>query len=57
MIKVGDNVRYVGPDIVTYKQGKIYKVTAYDEELDMYGVMSELDEDYYVDKECLEEVK
>lgn len=57
MIKVGDTVRYVGPDMVTYRKGKTYKVTAYDKELDMFGVMSELDEDYYVDTDCLEEVK
>lgn len=57
MIKVGDTVKYVGPDMVTYKKGKTYKVTAYDAELDMFGVMSELDKDYYVDTECLEEVK
>ena len=57
MIKVGDEVRYVGEDLVTYRKGKTYKVTAYDKELDMYGVMSELGEDYYVDPDCLEEVK
>lgn len=56
-IKVGDKVKYVGPDLVAYKKGKIYEVTAYDEQWDEYGVMSELDEDYYVPKEYLEEVK
>lgn len=56
-IKVGDKVKYIGPDLVAYTKGKTYKVTAYDKELDAYGVMSNLDEDYYVAKEYLEEVK
>lgn len=56
-IKVGDKVRYIGPDLVAYHKGKIYEVTAYDEEIDEYGVMSELGEDYCVAKEDLEEVK
>ena len=57
MIKVGDKVKYIGDDLVTYRKGKTYEVTAYDKELDMYGVMSELGEDYYLDPEVLEEVK
>ncbi len=57
MIKVGGKVKYIGPDSIAYEKGKVYKVTDYDKELDMYGVMSELDEDYYLDKEFLEEVK
>ena len=56
-IKVGDKVKYIGPDLVAYTKGQIYKVTAYDKELDAYGVMSNLDDDYYVAKEYLEEVK
>ena len=56
-IKVGDKVRYVGPDLVAYNTGKIYTVTAYDKELDMFGVMSELGEDYYLEPELIEEVK
>ncbi len=56
MIKPGCMVRYIGEDLVTYRTGKCYLVVAYDEELDMYGVMSELDEAYYVDGECLEEL-
>ena len=58
MIKVGDTIKYIGPDLVAYNKGKTYKVTAgYDKELKAYGVMSELGEDYYVAKEYLEEVK
>ena len=56
MIKVGDKVRYVGPDTVAYGKGTVYTVTAYDDELEMFGVMSELGEDYYLDAECLEEI-
>ena len=57
MIKVGDKVRYIGPDSVAYEKNKLYKVTDYDKDLDMYGVMSELDEDYYLDREFLQEIK
>lgn len=57
MIKIGDKVKYIGPDMVAYRTGKVYEVTAYDDELEMYGVMSELGEDYYLDPEVLEEVK
>lgn len=56
-IKVGDKVKYVGQDLVAYKKGGIYEVTAYDEQWGEYGVMSELGEDYYVAKEDLEEIK
>ena len=57
-VKAGDKVRYVGEDLVAYEKGKVYEVTAdYDEELEAYGVMSELGEDYYVGAEFLEEVK
>ena len=57
MIKVGDKVRYVGPDLVAYETGKIYEVTGYDEELDAYGVMSELGESYLLGKLDLQELK
>ena len=57
MIKVGDKVRYVGPDLVAYETGKIYEVTGYDEELDAYGVMSELGESYLLGKLALQELK
>ena len=56
MIKAGDKVRYVGPDLVAYKTGKIYEVTGYDEELDAYGVMSELGEAYCLGEADLEEI-
>lgn len=57
MIKVGDKVKYVGPDLVAYETGKTYEVTGYSEKLKAYKVMSELDEDYYVSIEDLEELK
>ena len=57
MMKAGDKVRYVGPDLVAYETGKIYEVTGYDEELDAYAVMSELDEAYLLAAENLEEIQ
>ena len=57
MIKVGDKVKYVGPDMVAFETGKTYKVTGYNKELDAYKVMSELDEDYYLSESDLEEIK
>jgi len=54
MIKIGDKVKYIGPDLVAYETGKYYLVTGYDEELDMYSVMSELDEAYMLGKEVLD---
>lgn len=57
MIKVGDKVKYVGPDMVTYETGKLYEVTGYNKELDAYQVTSELDEAYYLSASDLEEVK
>lgn len=51
---VGQYVRYIGPDLVAYQKNKKYLITGYDEKLDMYGVMSELDEDYLLDEEVLE---
>ena len=56
MIKVGDKVRYVGPDMIAYKKGKVYTVEGYDEEMELYEVMSELDEAYLLPKDCLEEI-
>ena len=57
MIKVGDKVKYIGPDMVAFETGKSYKVTGYSKELDAYKVMSELDEDYYLGITDLEEIK
>lgn len=48
MIEVGKKVKYVGPDFVTYQTGKYYLVTSYDEELDMYGVQSEIEGESYM---------
>lgn len=55
--KEGEMVRYIGPDLVTYEKGKTYKVEGYDEELQMYGVMSELDEAYLLDEKVLEKIE
>jgi len=57
MIKKGSKVKYIGPDMVAYENGKIYTVESYDEKLDMYEIMSELDETYFLPKDVLEEVK
>lgn len=56
MIKAGDKVRYIGPDYVAYETGKIYEVLGYDEDLDAYAVMSELDEAYMIGIEFIEEI-
>lgn len=55
MIRVGSKVKYVGPDTIAYQKGKDYEVTGYDDELDLYEVMSELDESYLLDKKVLKE--
>lgn len=57
MIKVGDTVKYIGPDMVAFEKGKTYKVTGYNKQLDAYKVMSELDDDYYLSIEDLQEIK
>lgn len=57
MIKEGSKVKYIGKTNGAYRNGKIYEVVGYDEELDAYGVMSEFDEAYCVAKTDLEEVK
>lgn len=56
MIKEGSKVKYVGETNGAYTNGKIYVVEGYDEELEAYGVESDLDEIYCVAKEDLEEV-
>ena len=53
---VGQYVRYVGKDLVAYEKGKVYMITGYDEKLDMFGVRSELNEDYLLPEEMLEEL-
>ena len=53
---VGQYVRYVGKDLVAYEKGKVYMITGYDEKLDMFGVWSELNEDYLLPEEILEEL-
>jgi hypothetical protein len=56
MIRKGSKVKYIGETNGAYENGKIYEVLGYDEELDAYGVMSDLDEVYAVAEEFLEEV-
>ena len=57
MIKEGSKVKYIGETNGAYENDKIYEVHGYDEELEAYGVMSDLDEIYCVAPEFLEEVK
>ncbi len=54
MLKIGDKVKYIGPDLVAYETGKYYLVTGYDEEMDMYSIMSELDEAYLLGTDALD---
>lgn len=56
ILEKGTKVKYVGEDCVTYRKGKIYTIEGYDEDLDMYGVMSELGEAYCIDADNLEVV-
>ena len=57
MIKEGSKVKYIGETNGAYENGKIYEVYGYDEELEAYGIMSDLDEIYCVAPEFLEEIK
>ena len=57
MFKKGTKVKYIGETNGAYEKGKIYEVRGYDEELEAYGVMSDLDEVYCVAPDDLEEVK
>lgn len=56
MLEAGKKVKYVGETNGAYTNGNIYEVYGYDEELDAWGVMSDLDEIYAVGEEDLEEV-
>ena len=53
ILKDGQIVRYIGKDLVTYEKGKTYTVLGYDEKLDMYGILSELDEAYLLPEDIL----
>ena len=44
----GQIVWYIGPDLVTYELGKTYTVLGYNKKLDMYGIMSDLDDEIYM---------
>lgn len=57
ILNKGTKVRYVGEDSPEYIYGKIYTVLGYDDFLEGYGIMSELDEAYVVDEDDLEEVQ
>lgn len=56
MLKVGDKVKYIGPDIVAYDKDTIYSIVSYDKELNLYGVESELDEVYLLSETVLEKI-
>ena len=44
----GQIVWYIGTDLVTYKLGKTYTILGYNKKIDMYGVMSDLDDEIYM---------
>ena len=50
---IGQIVRYTGPDLVAYEQGKTYTVLGYDKKLDLYEIMSELDEAYLLPEDVM----
>jgi len=52
----GQFVRYNGPDLAAYEKGKVYRITGYDEKLNLFKVMSESDEEYLLEEEMLEEL-
>ena len=56
--KKGDKVRYTGESCIPYENGKIYEVYGYSEELEAYGVKSDLDDEVFcVDPSVLEAVE
>lgn len=57
MLEAGKKAKYIGETNDAYTKGEIYEVYGYDEELDAWGVMSDLDEIYAVSEEFLEEVE
>lgn len=56
-LKVGDKVKYTGPETVAYEYDKVYIVRSYDEKLDLYGVESELDEVYLLSGDVLQKIE
>lgn len=56
MIRKGSKVKYIGESSWAYTNGEIYEVYGYDEELDAYAVMSNVDELYAVGEAELEEI-
>lgn len=53
MFNKGDVVTYIGETNGAYKKGKNYEIVGYDKELNLYGVMSDLEEAYCVAEEFL----
>ena len=51
--RIGQIFRYSGPDLVAYEQGKTYTVLGYDKKLDLYRIISELDEAYLLPEDVL----
>ncbi len=56
-LKVGDKVKYTGPETVAYEYDKVYNVCSYNEKLNLYGVESEMEEVYLLSESVLEKVK
>lgn len=55
--KKGSKAKYVGETNGAYENGKVYEVRGYDDEMGVYGVVSDLEgEVYCVAPEDLEEV-
>ncbi len=46
--KKGQIVWYTGPDLVAYETGKTYTVLGYNKKLDMYGILSYLDDEVFM---------
>ena len=44
----GQIVWYTGPDLVAYETGKTYTVLGYNKKLDMYGILSYLDDEVFM---------
>ena len=54
--KRGTKVRFIGESSWAFENGKIYEVVGYDEELEAYAVMSNVDIAYAVGPDDLEEI-
>ena len=56
-MKIGDYVRYIGEDTIVYQPGHIYEVTGYDEVLELYEIMSEVEVAFLMNSDLFEEVQ